>query len=142
MSRNSKEYWNDRALKYGPNPMGIFHSTDYDRFNTETRRILELFKDRKVLDVGCGYGRLSDIFSDYTGIDFSEEMINLARTKFPDKRFDVTSKMNEKFDVIFECMCLSSLEMIPEQFNMEYKAPIVICLEPHQFTIFYNDRNI
>ncbi len=47
----------------------------------------------RVLDVGCGNGRLFQLFEgvliDYTGIDQSEKLIALAREKFPDISFDV-----------------------------------------------------
>lgn len=134
---STKEYWNDRAKK-GESPQElVYASVDFHRFDTETRKILSLFKDKKVLDVGCGYGRMSDMFKDYLGVDFSEEMINLARQKYPNKRFEVAETSTETFDVIFEVMCLSSLGLTPQEFFERYPAPIVICFEPKEFTIFY-----
>ncbi len=57
--------------------------------------ILDLLKSsprKAVLDLGCGYGDLIDELTaggvtTYTGIDASRNMINLARSRFPDKRF-------------------------------------------------------
>ena len=44
--------------------------------------------DEKILDLGCGNGRLYEIFSgenvDYTGVDFSENLIETARGKYGD----------------------------------------------------------
>lgn len=134
---NTKEYWNDRASS-GQSPRDlVYASVDFERFDTETRKILSLFADKKVLDVGCGYGRLSDIFTNYLGIDFSEEMIKLAREQYPNKRFEVAETTDEQFDVVFECMCLTSLRMTAKAFAKKYPAPVVMCLEPKQFTIFY-----
>jgi len=77
------------------------------KYSSETEELKAYVKENeKVLDLGCGTGRLYEIFKDkgvdYTGIDFSEELIKIAREKhgdrfivgdilslpFPDKNFD------------------------------------------------------
>lgn len=58
----------------------------------------------KVLDIGCGYGRMAPVFDNYTGVDFSPDFIAEARTLYPDKKFIVANlnklpfKKNE-FDI-------------------------------------------
>lgn len=47
----------------------------------------EIPKGSKVLDAGCGYGRLSEWFDNYTGVDFSPDFIARAEMKYPDKKF-------------------------------------------------------
>jgi len=56
-------------------------------------RDLEFIKDRitsgdKVLDFGCGNGRLLEILKDkkidYYGVDVSQKLIDLAKTKYPE----------------------------------------------------------
>ena len=44
-------------------------------------------KDRTVLDIGCGNGRLSQafLFKSYLGVDISEELIKIAKEKYEDK---------------------------------------------------------
>ena len=43
----------------------------------------------RVLDFGCGNGRLLELFSgkkiDYLGVDISEKLINIAKEKYPNK---------------------------------------------------------
>lgn len=48
-------------------------------------------KDAKVLDAGCGYGRMSKLFSpeNYLGIDFSPDFIEKAKSKYPEYSFEV-----------------------------------------------------
>ncbi len=68
-------------------------SKDFDRTRTYLWRELSQFgkyaKDGdSVLDFGCGNGRLIGLFLEkeinYTGVDASEELINLAKQKFQD----------------------------------------------------------
>lgn len=40
----------------------------------------------RVLDVACGTGRMS-FLDDYTGVDFSDEMLKIAREQYPNKLF-------------------------------------------------------
>ena len=58
----------------------------------EMERFTELvFSGAKVLDAGCGNGRLLEAFKDkeidYLGFDLSEELINFAKRDYPDKKF-------------------------------------------------------
>lgn len=58
-------------------------------------------KGDRVLDLGCGNGRLyNTIVSekiDYIGIDFSEELIKIARKKYPEGEFMVADSLNLPF---------------------------------------------
>lgn len=49
----------------------------------------DVIKEGNVLDLGCGNGRLYDVFMNnpkikYTGVDFSEKLIALARERYKD----------------------------------------------------------
>lgn len=51
-------------------------------------------KEEKLLDVGCGYGRVMELlyragYRDMTGMDFSENMIERGRKQFPYLTFEV-----------------------------------------------------
>lgn len=64
----------------------------------------------KVLDLGCGNGRLYQLFCDlsieYVGVDFSEGQLEMARKNYPEVKFvlgemtDLPFKDNE-FDIIY-----------------------------------------
>ncbi len=87
----------------------------------EIREFAEQVKTSdKVLDLGCGNGRLLEAFSDktidYLGLDNSAELIKLAETNYPDKKFIVGDVLDLKevadnyYDYIF---CLATLQHIP-----------------------------
>lgn len=82
-------------------------------------KVCPLPKDGKVLDLGCGSGRLIDFFdsqgmrpSQYLGVDFSEELIKEAQNAYPNYRFmvqdmrDLSPLAPEKFDHIW---CIAAL---------------------------------
>jgi len=55
----------------------------------------------KVLDLGCGNGRLLQIFKDididYIGVDSSEKLIEIAKRIYPGARFQVANALNLAF---------------------------------------------
>jgi SAM-dependent methyltransferase len=69
----------------------------------------------KVLDLGCGNGRLLQIFKeidiDYTGVDSSEKLIEIARKIYPNAKFEVADALhltfpNNHFDKIYSIAVL------------------------------------
>lgn len=84
-------------------------------------------KDEKVLDIGCGNGRLFEIFksknAEYTGIDNSEKLVNIAKNKYREADFKMGSGVNlpfkdEEFDKVYS---ISVLHHIPsEEFRQQF----------------------
>ncbi len=96
--------------------------TDYNSFAgqfSQTREYLwddikSLFKyikeNDKVLDIGCGNGRLYHVLKEkqilYTGLDLSEELIKISKTKYPEVDFKVGDMkklpfLADSFDAVF-----------------------------------------
>ena len=71
--------------------------------------------DDKVLDLACGYGRLSEHIHNYTGCDLSPDLIRTARDRHSDKTFVVCEHgkplpfKDKNFDW---CIIISLKEMI------------------------------
>lgn len=80
----------------------------YRNYNRETRFILNVAKNKKyLLDLGCGTGTHLNILENLgykvTGIDKSENMVNLAKEKVKSDIFkaDILDfKLDEKYDAI------------------------------------------
>jgi ubiquinone/menaquinone biosynthesis C-methylase UbiE len=72
--------------------------------------VKEQIRDKKILEIGVGAGKtirfLKQISSDYTGIDYSQEMVNECRRRFPDVNVicrdarDMSAFNSDEFDFI------------------------------------------
>jgi len=81
----------------------------------------------RVLDLGCGNGRLLELFKnkdiEYIGIDNSENMIEIAKTKYPGANFQVGNVLNlplknNSFDKVFS---IAVLHHIPsKEFRLKF----------------------
>ena len=91
----------------------------------------------RLLDVGCGSGYYSEVFAAlvaggvrYTGIDYSEAMIERARTHFPSSEFDVADATrlpyaDGAFDVVFNGVSL--MHIIDYQAAIREAARVAAC---------------
>lgn len=76
-------------------------------------------KGDKVLDLGCGNGRLFQALEnkavDYLGVDNSEELISIAQTKYPEAKFQTASGLNLPFgeNSFDKIVCIAVLHHIP-----------------------------
>lgn len=94
----------------------------------------------RVLDIGCGNGRNSQIFdglsgcrADYTGIDFSHEAVQQCKRNYPDRNFLVADAAaplelpSESYDIIIDHGCLHSL---PPERRAPYAENILSITRP------------
>lgn len=83
-------YWRDRVRKCGGDLQRAIFEGDADAFGRRHAEDMRAIKAAgikptdSILDVGCGYGRLLSLLPGdwrgaYTGIDVSEELVELAR---------------------------------------------------------------
>ena len=76
------DFYNQLAKNYDANRFG----NSYGKFIDKQERIILtrlIDKNKKVVDLACGTGRLLDFAT--IGIDAGKEMIEIAQKKFPDK---------------------------------------------------------
>ncbi len=75
----------------------------------------------RVLDLGCGNGRFYEVFKEkeveYFGVDNSEELIKIAKKKYPDAKFQVADALSLPFpDNFFDKIyAIALLHHIPSE---------------------------
>ena len=112
-------FWKERIDNADREHYSVFICSDdeWNRIGQIHKDIIQKETSGKVLDAGCGYGRASEWVEDYTGVDFSPDFIELAKSKYPNKTFIQASlkglpfKDNE-FDFAF---CISMKAMVVGQ---------------------------
>ena len=101
----------------------------------------------KVLDLGCGNGRLigaldkANLDYDYLGVDFSQNLISEATKKFPNKNFLVADMSNfdfkeNSFDMVFMIASFHHLATNKERSELLHK--IYSSLKPGGYLFMTN----
>ena len=113
-------------------------------------KISNLQGNPSVLDLGCGNGQLYEYFKshgltcEYTGIDFSEILLSVARSRNPEAKFikgdinQLSTLVNKKFDYIIYSHVIEMLES-PELSLLEAKkvtdCVLIRFFEPPEFEV-------
>jgi SAM-dependent methyltransferase len=123
---NEIKYWRERitnAERLGEIYLSVFQTTkrNWAIIREKHKKTCKYFVKGKVLDVGCGYGRCSEWFKDYIGIDFSPDFIEKAKQLYPDKKFEVKDAKDTGFgDKEFDwAICISMKQMIVREQGIE-----------------------
>lgn len=120
----TRSFWDERATKFNESfpEMSVLFS-DQNPEDAKSKSIFEIEQIRpllrlgtnvSVLDIGCGVGRWGEALEgrvkEYTGTDFSTELIQIAEQRFKNRvsfRFGVMdavntnyAQLNRKFDLI------------------------------------------
>lgn len=117
------EQWNKAAASYAE----LQERSEYVEVTKDVvrARFIRLCGE-KVLDLGCGYGWYTDYFSsigaEAYGIDGSQEMIKLAKERYPESTF-IIADINEgipfpdaSFDMVFCNQVLMDIENVEPLF--------------------------
>jgi SAM-dependent methyltransferase len=85
------KYWTDRAAKYGEATVGhINRSAGWQQLELKEKKRF-IFKrcprNLPALDYGCGTGNYAGEFGIYLGVDIAEQLVTLAKAKWPRKNF-------------------------------------------------------
>ena len=96
-----------------------------------------LYPGERILDLGCGNGRLFEIIKDkkidYIGVDSSEKLIKIAENNYPGAKFQVADALNLPFpDNYFDKVySIAVLHHIPSQeFRLQFLKEIKRVMKP------------
>lgn len=94
-------------------------------------------ENEKILDLGCGNGRLYELFKektiDYYGVDFSDKLIEIAQKRYPQFKFQVADAFNLPFppDFFDNVFSIAVLHHIPsEELRIQFLKGIRKVLKP------------
>lgn len=144
MKYEPKEYWDNRAKAWHNLEGKHRDSKEEYIINKELDDLLKGIENPKVLDLGCGDGRWTDLLSQvnrgYLGVDISQELIGYAKEKFPKQEFKVLDMRNidqelagQKFDVIFSYTSLLHIPPAELKDTIEKLKKVgkyLLCIEP------------
>ena len=124
MKTNIRDYYSNLAESYDENRFGNTYGKYIDQ---QERAFLTAFfrnkKYSKVLDLGCGTGRLLNFATH--GADFSEKMLEVAQQKYPEKLLAVGEISEIPFHHEFDC--IFCFHVIMHQDKEETKAFLNEC---------------
>lgn len=136
MKNSIHEYYDHLAENYEENRFGNSYGKYIDR--QENVFLDSFFKNKnysKILDLGCGTGRLLKFATH--GIDFSEKMLSIAKEKNAEKITAVGEISKIPFEIEFDC--IFCFHVIMHQTKEETKKFLGECfrkLDHHGILIF------
>jgi SAM-dependent methyltransferase len=123
MAFNQGQYWIQRHREFNNDPrsIGNLAATLEDNLTGESHwrlvasEVARMLTPGSVLDIGCGYGRITNEFIGnqhrYAGIDISPDAIARARAAHPMGEFicaDISQwRSVHRYDIVLAFMCMS-----------------------------------
>lgn len=100
---DAKSYWKKRAEQKKQAAVGFISNTlekQNEEYDEKTGFVIDFIKkisstEMSTMDYGCGIGRYSQHFSNYIGVDMTEDLVNIAVSNNPNKDFAVVNKAFE-----------------------------------------------
>ena len=136
--------------------MSVWNSELYLKFKKERTQpscdlanAIKIENPANIIDIGCGPGNSTAVLKQkfpnahIIGADFSQNMIEKAKTEHPDLefiRFDASkdfANLNQKFDVVFSNACIQWIpnhkKLLPDMMNVLKPAGMLAVQIPVQF---------
>ncbi len=133
-----KKYWNEFSVKW----------TKYRKRRSYYWNSISKFcnyfihPESSILEVGCGQGDLLDSIKgkEKVGIDFSPNMIDIAKQRFPDIQFYEMSAEQIALDQKFDVIILSNLIGVLPDVESAFEQLNKVCHEKTRIIVTYYNR--
>lgn len=123
----SDSFWAERLKKAGNNyKFSVYETSELDwaKINEAHEYLLDEWKvGGKVLDAACGFGRWSEKFENYIGVDISDTFISKAKELYPNKAFlraDIHEGLPFKDGEFDWAICVSLKDMLIREMGDDY----------------------
>ncbi len=158
LGRKELLYFYNRHLKdFGNSPQAVRWTPEGQRLRYEALlRIAGNISGKTILDFGCGKGDFYGFLKgkgvpvQYCGIDINDNLIAIAKQKYPETQFLVRDIEEEEFkhsfDIIFVCGVFNlRVAGIEESMNNVLKKLFILCREAlhiNLLTYYIAQRNV
>ncbi len=158
LGRKELLYFYNRHLKdFGDSPQAVRWTPEGQRLRYEALlRIAGNISGKTILDFGCGKGDFYGFLKgkgvpvQYCGIDINDNLIAIAKQKYPETQFLVRDIEEEEFkhsfDIIFVCGVFNlRVAGIEESMNNVLKKLFILCREAlhiNLLTYYIAQRNV
>lgn len=114
--------------------MADWNSAQYLKFLSERTQPsvdlanrIKLEKPAKIIDIGCGPGNSTEVLfkkfpdADILGVDYSDDMLKKAKSRYPNMRFSKFNAQSENwnvgndYDVVFSNACI---QWVPDHYSL------------------------
>lgn len=150
---DAEAYWIERHKKFQNDPRSVGNMARDLEWNQKAETAMvdlagavadEFPSNKHVLDIGCGYGRIAQVFCDrgfdYHGLDVSAVAIEAARSRAPGGRFDVIAlrqfQAEKQYDLVIAAYILIHIvddqewrETIGKLFNAMPENGVIIVFD-------------
>ena len=130
LNEEGRQLWNEKAAFWDEMHGDRGNQFHQNLISPAVERLLNLQKDERVLDIGCGNGvlarRLAELGGKVTAVDFSEELIKLAKSRSDEIDYRIVDATDEialtslgkgQFDAITCTMALMDMPEIAPMFR-------------------------
>lgn len=122
---NNKKFYNNAIKRFGVTPQGVHWNSKYSqytRFEIITSCIQNELETSVIIDAGCGFGEYYNYLltnnqkvKHYIGIDCEENMINIAKQRFPQTEFYVQDVLIDSLKKADYYVCSGALNLLNEE---------------------------
>jgi cyclopropane-fatty-acyl-phospholipid synthase len=125
------------------NENDTLNDAQYNKVNTIIKKLNITEPNKKLLDIGCGWGKIAEFVANttnchVTGITISEEQVKYANKNYNPEKTKILNldyrMINEKYDSIYSIGCLEHVRY--ENYDELFKS-VKRCLKPGGRFVFH-----